>query len=226
MPKRSYILRAASPDESGRILEALEKWANPYVLGRPESELKAAAETGLFFIVTDAVDAEVFATSAVFSLRDGEYVEIGTTYVEERLRGFRLQELFMRIRIGSVVWTQGTHVKITTAIDPSNGPSLRSTQRCGFSSMSEPIEEQLAPCLGCAKRPAPESGRPCCCSFYVLPVTAARDSVRELLAQVVGGVATMRHASGEELELRVNAKIATDPDARIALAEFVDGKTW
>jgi len=99
MPKRSYILRAASPDESGEILKALEKWANPYVLGRPESELKAAAETGLFFIVTDAAGSEILATSAVFSLRDGAYVEIGTTYVDESLRGFRLQELFMRIRV-------------------------------------------------------------------------------------------------------------------------------
>lgn len=92
--------------------------------------------------------------------------------------------------------------------------------------MSEPIEEQLVPCSGCSKRPAPESGRPCCCNFYVLPIAAAQDAVRELLAQVVGGVATMRHTLGEELEVRVNAKVATDPDARTALAEFVDGKTW
>jgi len=29
--------------EPGRSLKTLEKWADPYVLGRPESELKAAA---------------------------------------------------------------------------------------------------------------------------------------------------------------------------------------
>jgi len=226
MAKCSYILRAASPDESGRIHKALEKWADSYVLGRPESELKAAAETGLFFVVTDLGDSEILGTSAVFSLRDGEYVEVGTTYVDDRLRGFRLQELFFRIRIGSIVWSQGTDIKITTAIDPANERSLRSTRTCGFRTMTQLIDEQLAPCIECRKRPGPESGRRCCCDFYHLPSDAARSAVRALLDQVVGGAATLRNGSGEELELRVAAKLVTDPDARTALAEFVAGRTW
>ena len=156
MAKRSFILRAASPDESGRVFKALEKWADPYVLGRPESELRAAVETGLFFVVTDLGDRDILATSAVFSLRDGEYVEVGTTYVDEELRGFRLQELFFRIRIGAIVWSQGTSIKITTAIDPTNDRSLKSTHTCGFCDMTVPIAEQLAPCVDCKKRPAPE----------------------------------------------------------------------
>src|SRR5512143_4030063 len=53
----------------------------------------AAAETGLFFVVTNPGDSEILGTSAVFSLRDGEYAEVGTTYIDERLRGVRLQEL-------------------------------------------------------------------------------------------------------------------------------------
>jgi hypothetical protein len=226
MARRSFILRAASPDESGRVFKALEKWADPYVLGRPESELRAAAETGLFFVVTDLGDRNILATSAVFSLRDGEYVEVGTTYVDEELRGFRLQELFFRIRIGAIVWSQGTSIKITTAIDPTNDRSLKSTRTCGFRDMIVPIAEQLAPCVDCKKRPAPESGRPCCCNFYLLPDDAARNAVRGLLEQVIGGVATLRNGSGDEIEFDVKAKVATDPDARTALGEFVDGQTW
>jgi hypothetical protein len=224
--RRSCCLRAASPNESARLHKALEKWADPYVLGRPESDLRAAAETGLFFLVTDPGDSEILGTSAVFSLRDGEYVEVGTTYVDERLRGFRLQELFFRIRIASIVWSQGTGIQITTAIDPNNERSLRSTRTCGFRDMTELIDEQLAPCIGCTKRPPLGSGRACCCNFYVLPDDAARGAVRALLDQVVNGAATLRNGSGDELELRVTAKVATDPDARAALAELVAGRTW
>jgi hypothetical protein len=226
MAKRSYILRVASPDESGRLHQALERWADPYVLGRPESDLKAAAEAGLFFVVTDLRDSEILATSAVFSLRETEYVEVGTTYVDDRLRGFRLQELFFRIRIGSIVWSQGTSIRITTAIDPTNERSLRSTLTCGFGDMSDPIGEQLGPCVDCNKRPRPGSGRPCCCNFYILPNEAARRAVRELLNQVNGGMVTLRHASGEEIELQVTTKVVMDPDARVGLAEFVAGRTW
>lgn len=227
MAKRSYILRAAIPDESGRLHKALEQWDDPYVLGRPESELKAAAEAGLFFIITDLADSKVLGTSAVFNLRNDEYVEIGTTYVGEELRGFRLQALFMRIRIASVVWSQGPTVQITTAIDPTNDRSLKSTRRCGFCEMGTLLDEQLAPCVGCNKRPPPGSANPCCCGFFVLPIDAARSQVQKLLDQVVSGVVSLRNEeTGEEIELFVKAKAATDPDARTALAEFVAGATW
>lgn len=226
MAKRSHILRAATPDESGRLHKALEKWADPYVLGRPESELKTAAETGLFFVVTDLANSEILGTSAVFSVRDGEYVEVGTTYVDERLRGFRLQELFFRIRIASVVWSQGTDVKITTAIDPTNEKSLRSTRTCGFCDMKDLIHEQLSPCVDCSKRPTSGSGRQCCCNFYVLPDDAARRAVKSLLGQVSNGTTSLRNSAGDELDIRIKAKVATDPDALTALAEFVAGGTW
>jgi hypothetical protein len=146
--------------------------------------------------------------------------------VDERLRGFRLQELFFRIRIASVVWSQGTGIQITTAIDPSNERSLRSTRTCGFRDMTELIDEQLVPCAGCTKRPAAGSGRACCCNFYVLPDDAARGAVRAFLEQVVSGAATLRNGAGDELPLRVTAKVATDPDARAALAAFGAGQTW
>jgi hypothetical protein len=226
MAKCSYILRAASPDESSQLLKALEKWADPYVLARPESELKAAAETGLFFLVTDPNNSEILATSAVFSLRDGEYVEVGTTYVDERLRGYRLQELFFRIRIASVVWSQGTSIRITTAIDPTNERSLKSTRSSGFCDMTTLIDEQIGPCVDCKKRPSADTGRVCCCNFYELPDDAARAAVKELLEQVVGGITTLRNRSGDEIELLVAAKVATDADARTALGEFVAGRTW
>ena len=51
-------------------------------------------------------------------------------------------------------------------------------------------------------------------------------AVQALLGQVNDSAAIMRNAEGEEIELRVKAKVATDPDARTALVGFVNGDTW
>ena len=225
MAGSTYLLRAARPDESGRLFSAIEKWGDPYVLGRPESELRAAAEQGFFFVITDEHDTEILALSAVFTLRESEYVETGNTYVGEDLRGFGIQTLFFQMRIATVVWSEGTKINVTTAINPSNLPSLKNKDDAGFVPM-KPIGEHLTPCKDCNKRPPEGSPQPCCCAFYLLPVDRMRQATRDLLARSSAGTIDLRHRDGAAIRLTVKAKVVTDPDARIALAEYANGANW
>ena len=225
MAERRFILRAAKPDDSGRLHAAYVRWNDKNVLPRPESELKAAAEKGLFFVVENE-SGEIVGASADFDLRADEYVESGATYVDPEVRGYRLQEMFFSLRVATVVVTQGPSVHFTTAIDPSNDPSRRTAERDGFVAMDPPIKEQIDPCGGCPKRASVQPPRPCCCDFYELPMDRKRAIAGRLLEQVVGGHAVLARKTGETLTLEVQCRVVNDSESRAALQDFVDGASW
>ena len=84
MASSNLILRAVKAAESSRVHAAYEKWADGFVLPRPEADYRAAAEKGLFFVVEEG--GAIVAATGVFDLIDGSKVETGSTFVAPALR--------------------------------------------------------------------------------------------------------------------------------------------
>jgi hypothetical protein len=142
-----------------------------------------------------AAGGTIVATAAVFDYEDGApFVELSDTLVAESFGGYGLQKRLFRLRVASVIVTQGTDVAITTAVMPENGDSVANIQKAGFLPWGSPIPSAHASCPACPHQPRAGSlSRPCCCDFYELPLTARKSLVSKLLAD--GLAVTLPHRS-------------------------------
>jgi len=73
--------------------------------------------------------------------------------------------------------------------------------------------------------PSKNSQRACCCDFYLLPISKARDAVSNLLDETGSGVLMLKNKNGDTIKLRCECAILTG-DLRKALGSFVAGETW
>jgi len=219
-------VRPARRDETEAVIGFYQSSSDPFLLPRPADDFRQAVQRGQHFLVHR--DGELVAASGVFDYdANRPFVELSETLVLPPLRGYRLQSLFFRLRVASVVLTQGPGVEITTAIDPANTASLASMKKQGFVPWASAIPEAYASCPTCRNREAAmNAGRQCCCDFYVLPVEQARARVRELLDDSIHGFVDLDGRAGW---LRVDcsgSRVVADDDYRAMLHDFADGATW
>ena len=225
------VLREAGAHDLTRIADAYERWANVEaaegqpncVRPRPESELNDAIAAGLLFVLEER-GGDVLAVAGVFNLRSSPdvYVELGGTYVDRSIRGYKLQGVLFEVRIATVAVSQH-EARITTAINPSNGGSLKRSAESLFKVM-QPIAEQLVPCKDCEKLASMAScGRSCCCDFYDLAPEDKRELSRRFCERLTDGTITL--VSGDKsLVFDVECPITDDDDYRRALRDYVDGR--
>jgi hypothetical protein len=218
----SLILQAANRAQADRLTAFYQANNAQFVIPRPYEEFSRAIERGQFFVVTDR-NEEIVAASGVFDYSDdAPFVEMADTLVAKHAQGFGLQRLFFRLRIASIVVTQGPSIGITTAVDPANHRSLQTTLEQGFQLWATPIGEAYKSCPNC---PNKAEHRACCCDFYLLPSAKAVEAVRTLLEESNTGLITL--ASRDRRALELNASCAVlQGEHRAALHEFVAGATW
>lgn len=122
---------------------------------------------------------------------------------------------------------QGPGVGITTAIDPGNRPSAANMRNQGFGPWAEVVPEAYESCSSCPNRTsATDQRRRCCCDFFLLPLDAARERVRDLLIESANDGFVLRGKNGTRQLDASKCKIISDEDYRLALSEFADSKIW
>lgn len=216
-------LRVASPGEADQVLAFYQANSHHFLLPRPETEFEKAVQRGNFFLVE--IGDRLLAVSGIFDYADDlPYVEFAETSVAPEVRGYGIQALFFRHRIGSVVISQGPGVTMTTAVNPGNTHSIENTRRIGFQTWSQPIHEAYASCPRCPSKPTPDVGRPCCCDFYCLPTPKAREAVSTLLQETESGILNLQR-KGSGLLLRSECLFLTGEYRRM-LDDFVQGQVW
>ncbi len=221
-PSSPYIpqirLEQLDPAQAPDLTQFYQMMNEPDLLPRPEDEFRAAAESGLMFVVLDG--AAIVAAAGVFDVQDG-YVELGATGVVARFRGYQLQQLLARVRVAAVVAHQGKTIEQTTAIKPANVASNKSMASIGFTPWANPISAMTAPCAGCVTPPGP--GRTCCCDFLHLPAAAKHQRVEELLSEVAhrGAIFTRTNKQTQHvIHIAVNTVIVEGAHRR-DLEEYV-----
>lgn len=218
----SLILRAAKHEDSERLLAFYKGHPDQFLLPRPWGEFETAIERGQFFLIVND-EEEIVAASGVFDYEENQpFVELAETYVSKSVRGYGLQSIFFKVRIASVIVYQGPSVRITTAVDNGNTFSLQTTIREGFESWTRPIPSAYANCQIC---PSKQAQRACCCDFYLLPVSKARNAVSSLLDETGSGVFKLKNNKGRTIELRYECTILMG-ELRKTLGSFVAGDTW
>lgn len=222
MQTASLTLRAAKREDSDRLLAFYKDNPDRFLLPRPSGEFETAIERGQFFVIVNDAE-EIVAASGVFDYEaDQPFVELAETSVSKSIRGFGLQSVFFKVRIASVIVYQGPSVGITTAIDGRNKVSLQSAVLQGFEPWTRPLPAAYSNCQMC---PSKNSQRACCCDFYLLPISNARNAVSNLLDETGSGVLMLKNKNGDTIKLRCECAILTG-DVREALGSFVAGETW
>ena len=151
-------------------------------------------------------------------------MEVSETLAVTPVQGFGLQDLFFRVRVASIVVTQGPAIGITTAVDPKNERSVRTTLKQGFTLWPAPIDEAFDSCLTC---PHSVAHRKCCCDFYLLPVASARAAVSKLLLESAAGEIVLSNKNNDQLRIEcAGCRFLAEEEIRSMLEEFVAGSTW
>ncbi len=165
------------------------------------------------------------AASGIFEYGEQlPYVEVSETIALPPVVGFGLQALFFRVRIASIVVTQGPAIGITTAVDPNNRHSVGTTLKQGFTLWSVPIFEAFQSCFAC---PHSVEHRKCCCDFYLLPVASAREAVSKLLSESATGEIVLTNKDKDELRINcAECRFLAEEEIRDMLKDFADGATW
>lgn len=221
MQAASLVVRAAKRGQADRLLAFYQANNARFVIPRPFEEFTRAIQRGQFFVVMDG--EEIVAASGVFDYsEEAPFVELADTLVAQPVQGFGLQRLFFRLRFAAVVISQGPSIGITTAVDPENARSLRTTLEQGFQPWKQPIPEAYKTCPSC---PNQKGSRVCCCDFFLLPIPRAVEAVRDLLAESNAGIITLHSRDGGTLELDCDCAILRG-EHRAALHDFVEGATW
>lgn len=214
------------------MIDIYESNPHPFLLPRPATDFRRAVARGQHFVVEQ--HGQIVAASGVFDYTDDRpFVELSETLVLPPLRRRGLQGLFFRLRIASVVVTQGPSIGITTAIDPRNEVSLTSAHSQGFQLWPSVIPEAYASCSTCRNQEAASKmGRPCCCDFYCLPIEQARARVRALLAETTlldeftEGPVDLHGKAGSLSVDCSGCRVVADHDYRAMLRDFADGASW
>lgn len=221
--RTELILRPPAREEAFRVLDFYEANRREFLLPRPDTDFAGAVERGQHFVIEN--DGEIVAASGVFEYGEHlRYVEASETLVLPEVQGFGLQALLFRVRIASIVLTQGPAIGITTAVDPDNTRSVQTTRKQGFELWTTPIEQAFESCPTC---PHAVQSRPCCCDFYLLPVDKAREAVTQLLQESATGAIVLHNKANDELRIDCRGcRILGDPEFRSMLEEFAAGSTW
>jgi len=218
----SLTLRAAKLEDSGKLLAFYKGHPDQFLLPRPWGEFETAIERGQFFLIVND-EEEIVAASGVFDYEENQpFVELAETFVSNSVRGYGLQSIFFKVRIASVIVYQGPSVRITTAVDNRNTFSLRTTIREGFEPWTRPIRAAYSNCDLC---PSKNAQRACCCDFYLLPVSKARNAVSGLLDETGSGILKLKNNKGHTIELRYECTILMG-ELRKTLDSFAAGDTW
>lgn len=219
MTNEAVKITTATPEETSLLYQFYQAQADPYILPRPETDLRKSAEEGLFFKGDSG--GKLVAVAGVFSVGRIPYVELGGTFVAPAVRGYGLQRLLFQLRIAATIVKLNVNYQIITSIDPSNTVSLKNALRSGFEELLTPVAEMFDSCAGCSKRLSAQSAlRKCCCDFYFLPKTKAQEEVGRLIELTRdGGVVTCEKSSGETLSVAVQSDLITS--FRFDLIDFV-----
>lgn len=217
------ILRPPKREEARRVVNFYEANSREFLLPRPDTDFTGAVARGQHFVIEK--DGEIVAASGIFEYGEHlPYVEVSETLTLPPVQGFGLQALFYRVRFASIVVTQGPAIGITTAVDPRNKRSVRTTLKQGFALWSVPIPEAFESCHTC---PHSVAHRKCCCDFYLLPVASARAAVAQLLLESATGEIVLLNKNNDELRIDcAGCRFLGEEEIRSMLEEFVAGSTW
>ena len=227
MQSAMYTLRAVDRrEEVEPRIDFYNSNPAPFLLPRPAVDFEKAIERGQHFIVE--LDNTILAASGIFDYGNGsgpgEYVEFSETLVLPKLQGFGLQRLFFRLRLASMISSQGPSIRATTAIDQGNRASVSSTLDLGFELWLNPIPEAYESCPTCPHKPKDQK---CCCNFYQLPLEKAKVAISEMLTESATRKIKLRNRHNDEITLdSARCQAITRDDSRRALADFVSGNTW
>ena len=216
-------LRPPKREEARRVISFYEANRRQFLLPRPVSDFTNAVERGQHFVIE--IGGEIVAASGIFDYGEHlPYVEVSETLAVPLVQGFGLQDLFFRVRFASIVVTQGPAIGITTAVDPKNERSVRTTLKQGFVLWPAPIDAAFDSCLTC---PHSVAHRKCCCDFYLLPLASARAAVSKLLLESAAGEIVLSNKNNDELRIEcAGCRFLGEEEIRSMLEEFVAGSTW
>lgn len=219
----TVILRPPKREEARRVITFYEANSREFLLPRPDTDFRGAVERGQHFVIEK--DGEIVAASGIFEYGEQlPYVEVSETLALPPVQGFGLQALFFRVRFASIVVTQGPAIGITTAVDPKNERSVRTTLKQGFALWPAPISEAFESCLAC---PHSVAHRKCCCDFYLLPVGSAKAAISKLLLESAAGEIVLTNKNSDELRINyAECRFLAEEEIRSMLEEFVAGSTW
>lgn len=212
-------VRLIHPDENATLLEFYQKNPHPFLLPRPASEFEVAVEQGRYFIVE--VEGQIVAASGIFDYDEKKsFVELAETRVVKEWQGYRLQELLFRLRIASLILSQGKNaLEITTAIDPENPVSKKNMESIKFQEWKEIIPEAFKTCPNCPRK---NTERVCCCDFYILPTESKKEAVKKLLEESRSKKIILTNKHSTELILICECLMLIEKERRLALQEFCE----
>lgn len=211
------VIQNAGAGECEAILHFLRAACDKNVLKRPAEDYRRAIERGLFY--KTEINRRLVAVASVFMLseRAPALLEMGSCYVLPDVRGFGLQKLLVRARIAAVVALLDPGARILTAISPHNLGSRRSILNAGFEPLLEDARLLIELCAYCTSRPAPGSGRECCCDFFYIPRERQRSEIRALLKP---GAVTISRKDHATMSVAMHIEILKDPRHRATLETF------
>ena len=223
MQPATVTLRPPKREEARRVISFYEANRREFLLPRPVSDFTNAVGRGQHFVIE--IGGEIVAASGIFEYGEHlPYVEVSETLALPLVQGFGLQDLFFRVRFASIVVTQGPAIGITTAVDPKNERSVRTTLKQGFALWPATIDEAFDSCLTC---PHSVAHRKCCCDFYLLPVASARAAVSKLLLESAAREIVLSNKNNDELRIEcAGCRFLAEEEIRSMLEEFVAGLTW
>jgi hypothetical protein len=206
-----------------RLIEFYQGNPDRFLVPRPARDFEDAILRGQQFFVE--VGGAIRGSCGIFDYAtDLPYVELSETLVLPPLRGHGLQRFFGRLRVASVVWTQGPRIGITTAVDPHNARSVANVTAQGFERWNA-VPAAYETCGSCPNKPVDQK---CCCDFYELPTARARALVAQFLDETAQGSVVLDGAPRVS-RLAVDCSacfVAASIEAREALREFVAGALW
>jgi hypothetical protein len=216
----SARLRDATPDDLSAIREFFTRAGDPNVLPRPEEDYRRSVDAGLFYVIE--IGGVLVAAAGVFYLDEHNAgpLEMGSCYVAPVARGYGLQKILAACRIAAATIFLDVEAPLYTAIKPGNAASLKSVKDVGFEPFLHAEPLLIEPCVTCDFRPAPNSGRICCCDFFHIPLTHRCNGIRSLLAsktRVLSG-----RESGRRMMLELAIQLLEVTEYREIMRDFAD----
>ena len=210
------VIETARRADAEAVLGVLKSAGEDKLLRRPEADYRRSIEAGLFCLARSG--GALVGIAGAFPLSEARpaFIEMGSCYVAPPFRGFGLQKLLVRARIGAIVAGYGEDARIFTAVTPHNLGSRASILKAGFEPLGEHARLLLDLCEYCASRPGEASDRLCCCDFFHISSERQR---REIAALLRPGPASAVRANGERLAVAMEID-ALKPGRRAALEAF------
>lgn len=127
-----YVLRNAVTADIQNVLHFCEATRNDNNASRRDEQLIETVEDRKLLIVLDKYTNAIEAISGTFRYHDGEYVEVGATFVSPPLRGFQLQLINLWNQTLAEEILDPDFTRFFAVVKKENHRSLKNLKSAGF----------------------------------------------------------------------------------------------